>query len=199
MVDTSINLLTQEEKSQQFKSKAVKFSSVFSVFLVIVVSLVSGFYFFKATSLRTQIKNKEEEIQAARGDITSMESVEILARTLYKKYLVLKDIFENRVFYSDLLSDFNSRIPEGVTVESFAFDRDNTIVIRGTAENWLLVSDFLANFNESGSDSRTEATPLFTKAYLGSAKLDTGSSKTEYNIVIVYDPEAVKYGLEQRL
>ncbi len=193
MAEKNLNLLTQEEKTEQFKTRAVRVSSVASIFLLIAAAGVSGYFFFQVSNIKSELKTKDQQITRARSDISSMEDIEIVARSLYKKYLVLETIFGERIYHSELFSDFNSKIPEGVRVDSFKFNRDNTVEINGAASNYLLVSDFLVNFNESDED---ESERIFTEAYLRSVELDTGSSSVEYSMVISYNPEVLKNGLK---
>ncbi len=186
---SNLNLLTQEEKTEQLKVKAVKMSTIFTLVLLALTAVISGYFYLRATNLRNQLRDAEQRVSSARSNIESMKSVEIYARNLYKKYLVLVDIFDEKAYYSEFMTSYNSRIPSGVVVGQFSFNRGDELSLRGEASNYLLISDFLANLNDDSVDK------VFEDAYLNSAKLNPGSSTVDFDIVAIYDSEVLKHGI----
>ncbi|MBD3366425.1 hypothetical protein GF360_03765 [candidate division WWE3 bacterium] len=201
-MNSDINLLTKEEKVEQFKTKAIKFSSIISIVLFVLVAGVSAYFYFKVADLKKQIEVEESRIEKARSEIKGMASTEIVARNLYKKYQALSGILNSRLYYSDLLADFNSRIPEGVEVTSFSFEGPSELSVSGRASNYLLVSEFLANLNKqevldpsiNESTPSASKTPIFKTAYLNSVTLNSNDSTVDYVISITYNGEALKKG-----
>lgn len=185
---SNLNLLTQEEKTEQLKVRVVKMSTIITLVLLVLTVIVSGYFYLKATNLKNQLQTAEQRVSSARSNIESMKSVEIYARNLYKKYLVLVDILEEKVYYSEFLSAYNSRIPSGVTTDNFSFSKGDEIGLRGAASNYLLVSDLLANLNDDSIDK------IFEDAYLRSAKLNPGSSTVDFDVVASYDSGVLKRG-----
>ena len=181
-----INLLTKEEKVEQIQEKAVKVSSVLAVILLLVVSGFSAKYYFEASDLKKLILSEDQKIIASRSEISSMKSTEVLARNLSKKQEVLGEILDNRPYYSELLSQFYERIPSGVGVRSFSFTDKASITLSGTASNYLLVSDFLKNLNDSEDEN------IFRSATLNSVKLNSGSSTVDYSLIVNFDMEKLK-------
>lgn len=185
-MQTDINLLTKEEKTEQFKRKAVKFSSIFTVFLLVAVTGVSGYYFMKAAGLKKEIKAEDTEISQLRSRIKSMADIEIVARNLYKKYTAIEEIFSERIYYSRFLTHFWNKVPEGVSISSFTF-RGDQISISGTGSNYLQVSQFLRNLIDEAPEFK-----VFTSATLNSVSLDPSNSSVSYSIVVGFNPEVLK-------
>jgi Tfp pilus assembly protein PilN len=179
-MDNNINLLTREEKVEQFKGKAVKTSSILSVILLIIVGGLSAYFYIKVSTLKGNIKAEEQKIEEHRAKINSMESIEVIARNLYQKYTIL----------SEFLHSFNAKVPEGLEITLFRLAGQNELSVLGTADNYLLVSDFLANINNAGEDS------VFESAYLESVKLNPHDSTVDYAVTIFYDPEGLTHAGE---
>jgi len=184
-----INLLTKEEKVEQIQEKAVKVSSVMAVLVLLVVAGLSAKYYFELSALKEAISLEEQEIATARAQVNSMKSTEVLARNLSKKQAVLKEILDSRVYYSGLLSQFYERVPSGVSVDSLSFKDETSLTLAGTATNYLLVSDFLKNLNDSSDEN------IFRSATLSSVKLNAGSSTVDYSLTVSFDIERLKNGL----
>ncbi len=186
MTAYDINLLTKEEKQEQIQTKVVKFSAIFSVALFVIVAILSGYFFYSAKKLESKIAAEDAKIANLRGSIQEMSSVEISARNLYQRFSAIDNIFTSRVFYSFLLEHFNSKVPAGVTLDSFGFTGSNEISISGEAPNYLAVSEFLRNLNMQ------ENPQVFTSALLTSITLNSANGTVKYAIVINYDVEALK-------
>lgn len=189
-MDNNINLLTREEKVEQFKGKAVKTSSILSVILLVIVGGLSAYFYIKVSTLKNNIKAEEQKIEEHRAKINSMESIEVIARNLYQKYTILSEIFDERLYYSEFLHSFNAKVPEGLEITLFRLAGQNELSVLGTADNYLLVSDFLANINNASEDS------VFESAYLESVKLNPHDSTVDYAVTIFYDPEGLTHAGE---
>ena len=184
-----INLLTREEKIEQFQQKAIKMSSVLAVVVLLAVGGFSVKYYLDSSNLKKLILSEDRKIADGRTRINSMKSTEVLARNLSRKQVVLREILGNRPYYSKLLSQFYERIPQGVGVKSLSFTDGASIALSGTASNYLLVSDFLKNLNDSSEEN------IFRSATLNSVKLNAGSSTVDYSLVVSFDMEGLKDGL----
>jgi len=181
-----INLLTREEKQEQVKVKVVKFGTIISIFLLIVVGGITAYFFSKASGLKASIKEEEQKITNMRASIQSMESTEVTARNLYQKYTAINDIFTQRVYNSFLLEHFNSKIPAGVSVASFSFRGASDIDISGEAPSYVSVSDFLKNLNAK------EEKQVFTSATLTNVTLNAADRSVKYVIVLGFNKEVLK-------
>lgn len=182
MIQNDINLLTKEEKSEQFQKKAVKFSTVLAIFLLIVVGGISAYFWWRTQNLEKEISLRESEIDDYRSQVRAMAETEIVARNLYKKYTVLNNLLGKRFYYSTFLAHFNSKIPEGVEVSSFSFKDGDEISIAGTADNYLSVSRFLRNLTNEAPEFR-----VFTFAQLNSVTLNSSDTSVDYSIVVGYN------------
>jgi len=186
MSSFEINLLTREEKEEQVKTKVVKWSTIVSVFLLLIIGSASAYFFFKAQNLKNGVKAADSEIADLRSRIEEMSSVEISARNLYQRYFAIKGIFTNRVYNSFLLEHLSSKIPSGVKVNSFNFRGQTDIDISGDAPNYLAVSEFLRNLNAK------EDPQVFNSATLTSVTLNSSDKSVKYAIVISYNLETLK-------
>jgi Tfp pilus assembly protein PilN len=182
-----INLLTKEERQEQIKNKVVKTSSVLAVIFLIIVGFASAYFFAQIQSLKSKIKQEDQTIETMRSQIEKMAPVEITARNLYQKYTIIKGIFSGRVYTSYLLRHFESKIPGGVTVDTFTPEKETDISITGNAPNYIAVSDFLKNLIAK------EDVQVFTSARLSSVTLNSADRTVKFAIVISYDPEVLKF------
>ena len=187
-MDTSLNLLTKEEKRKQFQVKAVKLSTVFTILLLILSGAAAGYFYMTSRNIKSDVEEAETRISSARAEINSLPEVEIAARNLYQKYSVVEDIFSNRPHYSYLLDHFDSKIPSGVSVSSFSFRGGDEINISGDADNYVLVAEFLEALNEEES----EGDQVFMSASLSSASLTSSDRTVSYTITLTYDAGALK-------
>ncbi len=185
-MDRNINLLTKEEKIDQFKSKAVKASTVFTIILMLAVGGLSFYYYGKARALKSSITSAGNRISNARGKIDDMSETEIVARNLYKKYSVISDIFDERIRFSSLFDHFDSKVPSGVFISSLNFRGAGEINISGDANNYILVSQFLDNLN---SDDEAQ---IFSEANLSSASLNATDRSVSFSISITYDSDIIR-------
>ena len=61
----SINLIPQEEVVKQKKERVVKFSSIFSIVLLLLVIGISWYEWGKVRQMEKRIEQKEQEIEAS--------------------------------------------------------------------------------------------------------------------------------------
>src|SRR3989344_2500516 len=119
----SINLVPSHEKSQQQKEKLVKVGTVVAVILLFISIIVAGFYLYKINKLKETSKTLDSDIEVLRSDIKELADIEISGRNLYTKFLTLKLVFENRLYYSFLLEELQKRVPSDVFIESLTASR----------------------------------------------------------------------------
>jgi Tfp pilus assembly protein PilN len=167
----SINLVPQEEVFEQTKSKVVRFSTILSIFLLVVVGGVGYYLISQRMSLRGQLDNLDSEITQLRSDITDMSSIEVTARTLDKRYKVLSDIIYSRFHFSLLLSELKARTPETVIIKSFSM-KDTEISLAGESTDYLSIADFTNKLlDQEFEGGNPELKDLFTSAVLNSVTL----------------------------
>ncbi len=179
----SINLIPQQEVTEQTKEKAVKVSTWFSIFMLIVVGGVAGYFVYKTMDLKKQTTTVESEISALRQQITSQSEVEISARNLDKKYSTLKDLFANRILYSLLSKELQARTPEGVTIESITLQKGTKINVSGSANNYIAIANFTNNLVSSEfKDGDPTLKTLFKTVTLNSVSLEKTRNAVTYSI-----------------
>jgi len=176
----TINLIPQEERIQQTKSKVVKVSTWLSLAVLGIVVGISGYFYYKAYNLKKELKNLETSVTNLRSDITKLSDIEINARNLYKKSNTLSSIFKERIYYSKLLSELETSIPSSVSIKSFSLGKDDSISISGQADDYNSVQDF---------SNKLLSMEVFTEVQLNSVSLEGQSSKVDFFILVKYSEE----------
>ena len=176
----TINLIPQEERIQQTKTKVVKVSTVIAVVLFAVVAGLGGYFYYRAFTLKKQLEELDANIAGLRQQISSLSEIEIETRNLFKKTEVLGTLFENRIYYSTLLEEFSASTPEQVSVTSFGVGKDGSISVSGQADTYNAVQDFTNRLLENDT---------FTSVELNSVGLETKEVKITFFIVVSYDEE----------
>ena len=174
----TINLIPQEERVQQVKTKVVKLSTILSIVVLVVVAAVGGFFYYKTRTLKEQINTLDNSVNTLRDDIGKLSDIEINARNLYSKSTILLSIFEERSYYSTLLEEFEKSIPDEVNVDSFGLNKDSSLAISGKALTYNAVQDFSNLLLER---------PIFTEVILNSVGLDEAEDKVGFFVVVSYD------------
>jgi Tfp pilus assembly protein PilN len=176
----TINLIPKEERIQQTKTKVVKFSTILAVVLLVVVAGIGGYFYYRVYNLKKELKATNTDITNLRSEITSLSTIEIEARNLYKKTTILQSIFDNRIYYSTLLKELEQSVPDKVVVDSFGVNKDNTVAISGSAETYNLVQDFT---------NKLLSRDIFTSVELNSVGLDSRDGKISFFIIVSYNED----------
>jgi Tfp pilus assembly protein PilN len=180
----SINLIPQEEIHEQNKTQAVKFSTVFSIVLLIVVGGISAMYFYRVVAMRLQIRSYDDKITKLRSDITGLSEIEITARNLDTRYNSLVAIYSAKLYYSDLLAEFKSRIPETIKITTFTMMPDYQISVSASGKDYLSISKFITDL--------TTDNELFTNVILRNVSMEGRSENISFFILITYNPTVLQ-------
>ena len=186
----SINLIPQSEVKEQKKEQIVKFSSILSVLLLLVVAGVAAYYWYQVYGLRQQVSALEIRIESSRSEVSKLADIEVLARTLDAKYQIVEEIFASRRSYANLLSELNKRIPSNITVESFGISGDNNdeLNLAGYGADYIAIARFLDTLSDTSFDAAGDGyEKLFTDVSLNSVMLDGQSLRVSYSIVVKFD------------
>jgi Tfp pilus assembly protein PilN len=186
-----INLVPQQVKVEQKKQSVIRKTTVLSILMALAVVAVSGYYFVRASTLESEIEEANAEVEGLRSQITDLSQIEVGARNLDLKYKALQEIFDNRVYYSLLLDEFENRVPENVDVDSFSLGQESTINISGKGDNYLAIAEFVNNLSDAEFDGGNDGLEaLFTEVTLNSVSLDAQTEvEASFFIVINYNPE----------
>ena len=188
----SINLVPQEEVFEQTKSKVVRFSTILSIFLLVVVGGIGYYLVGQKLSLKRELDNLDSNITQLRSDIEGLSSIEITARTLDKRYKVLSDIIYSRYHFSNLFSEIKVRTPPTVDVTSFSI-KDGTINISGESTDYLSIADFTNTLLDTEFESgKPELKDLFTSAVLSSVTLSNKEGFVNFSMRLEFNQEAIR-------
>ena len=189
----SINLIPQEEVQEQIKVRLVKFSTIISILIFLVVGGIAGYYFYLTHNLKTQITALDTEIDGYRKDITALSDIEVIARNLDKKYSALKALFAKRIYYSMLVQELYSRKPASVKFDTLTTREDTKLNISGDADSYIAVSDFTNNLlNEDFVGGDEALKKLFTSVTLNSVSLDSKDNRVSFSVVLQFNKELLK-------
>lgn len=192
----SINLIPQEEKVQQRKVKIVKASSVVSVLILLIVTGVAGYFWYRINGIKEAIAAQELEIQKSRTDIGALSEIEVKARNLDGKFKILSEFFAAERNYSILLKELNKRVPQGsVTVTSFTLTGNNKsqISLSGEGIDYISIARFIDTLSDDDFEDAGEGLEhLFTNVTLNSVNLDNQDLSVGYFILLDYDPSLLK-------
>lgn len=178
----TINLIPKEERIQQTKTKVVKFSTILSVIVLVIVAGIGGFYYYKAYTVRSELEMVENNITDLRSQISQLSDIEIDARNLFKKSNTLVSIFDSRLYFSIMLDELEQSVPDGVVVRSFGLNKDMQVSISGTAQTYNEVQDF---------SNRLLERPLFTEVSLNSVGLENNDERINFFILVTYSEEVL--------
>ncbi len=187
----SINLIPQEEKKEQRKERIVKMSSVFSILLLLIVAGVSGYYWYRKSQINQAIAAQDVNIEKSRNDITSLSDIEVVARELDGKYVVLGSFFDARYRYSILLEELQKRVPsDTVAIDNFTLvgDARSAISLSGTGLDYISIARFIDTLSEQNYPGvRPGYEKLFTNVTLNSVNLDNQDLSVTYFLIVDFD------------
>ena len=176
----TINLIPQEERIQQTKTKVVRVSTWLSLVIMLIVVGISGYFYYKSYNLKQELEEKKESVASLRSDINNLSDIEISARNLFKKSNTLSSIFDSRIYYSKFLNELEASIPETIKINSLSLGKDKQISLSGEADDYNSVQDL---------SNRLLSREVFTEVQLNSVSLEGSSNKVDFFILVTYDEE----------
>ena len=179
----SINLIPQEEKQEQSKTQLVKLSTLFTILLLIVVGLLSAYFFYQVTGIKGQIREHENNIEDLRTEIQGLSTIEISARNLDTRFHALKSIYTSRVYFSGLLDEINKHVPETIILMDMTVNPGNKVTITGESNDYISISKFITDLS---ADEK-----IFATVTLNSVSLENRANKITFFILVEYKPEAL--------
>ncbi|MFC1700518.1 PilN domain-containing protein [Patescibacteria group bacterium] len=187
-----INLIPQAEIKEQKKTKAIKGSTVFFIVFLLVVLAVGGYFFYITNNLKSQVSSLDGEINTLRADIVGLSDVEISARNLDKKYVVLNTLFSERLKYSLLLKELGNRKPSDLEIQSLDI-KPSSMNVSGVADNYISIANFVNSLvNNDFEDGLEGLKEVFISVSLNSVSLEGTTNKVKFFIVVEYDIGKIK-------
>ncbi len=189
----SVNLIPDQEVQEQAQKKVVKLSSLFSILVLVVTSGVSAYFIYQTTDISKQIKSEDDKIASLRSQIQSMSSMEITARNLGKKYNSIKQLIQNRPYYSLLMEEFRTRKPSEIYIRNFTVLKENKIAITGQAQTYITITTFGNNLlAKEVPNGNPKLTGLFKSIILNQVDLSQAGT-VDFSMTIEYDPTKLTY------
>lgn len=183
----SINLVPQQEKVVQKRSKLVRVSTVLSIGMLVIVALVAAYYFYTVSSLRQDIAQAQDDISVLRTEISKLSRIEISVRNLDRKFTTLKNIYSSTPFYSSLMEELQRRQPESIEIDDFATGEESQVTLSGRGDDYLAVSEFITALTRQETDEASESTEsrdYFTNVELKSVSLESQTGRVKYFLTV---------------
>lgn len=187
-----INLIPQTEVVKQEEGHLVRVSTIVSIVLLVIVLGVGGVVWFNFSQVDSQNKVLLNQLADLRSKIMAQSDVEINARTLDKKYAVLTNVLNSRVYYSLLLREIKVRKPGNLTLTDLEV-KGGTAHISGEADTYISISSFVNNLlNDSFVGGNPKLQKLFTAVSLNSVELSETNGRVKFFIVVSFDTSLLK-------
>ena len=190
----NIDLIPEEERQEQVRKSAVKVGTILAVFILLVVLGFAAYLIYSSTQFKSETASLETDIVKSRTAIKELSAIEISARNLDARYQALKLLFENRRYYSILLTELEKSLPaSSVVIESLTLNVDNTVNVSGAGADYLAIAKFAKNLSDSSfSGAQEKLGALFTNVTLNSVNLDQQTSQAKFFIIVEFDPKLLR-------
>jgi len=169
-----IDLTPPQEIKRQKTQYVVGTSTRLAIAFFVIVIGWGGYSLYKATFLKGQISAmevRESELVAQRS---SMSETESYAKKISGKYFLLQKYLESRFRYSSIMQELVSRVPNGVSLDSIAFEgMDKRAKVSGTSADVVQVSSFVSYLSKEGNASSQSAASLSDKNAFTDIRLDS--------------------------
>lgn len=179
-----ISLLPKEverKKEQEARERLLRKASL--IFLVVSLALGASSLIYSSV-LRLQLSKLEQNMASEKSKISSLSEIELKAQDLEVRVGALKDIFDEKAYFSTLLTTLSGAVPADVSITEMTVPSEETVSVSGGSRSYVSLANFLLNLKE---------TKIFEMVDLRSVSLDqqTGEVKFDLNLKLA------KGGLKQ--
>jgi len=145
--------------------------------LIIITNFIIISVWLYRWNLDRQIYNIATSVEEKQLAITSINKKEQTIRKIQTKLNILRNIENNKTYYSNLLSNFNKTIINGVTINRITFPSDKTINVSASAENGNIFGRYI---DQLIKDSKIEEVTLFGSSFESNTKSYTFVLELKY-------------------
>jgi len=176
-----ISLLPKEverKKEQEIRDRLLRRGGL--VFLAVSLLLAVGVFVY-SLALKSQLSNLEQDIADERSKTGSLSEIELDATDLESRVGGLGKVFDEKLYFSDLLDALAKAVPADVAIAEVTAPSEKVISISGTSRSYVSLKNFLLNLKETGSTSVD-----FEVVELRSVSLDqqTGEYNFDLNLMV---------------
>ncbi len=183
-----ISLLPKEvekKKEQEIRDRRLRRGGL--VFLAVTSFIFIGVFAYLLV-LKSQLSNLKQDIADEVSKVTSLSEIELSATDLEKRVGALAKIFDEKLYFSDLLDVLIKAVPADVGIMEVTAPSDKVISISGTSRSYASLKQFLLNLKETGAtlpDRQAESVG-FEAVDLRSVSLDqqTGEYNFDLNLIV---------------
>ncbi len=171
-----ISLLPEEvekKKEQEARGRLLRKASL--IFLVVSLFLGASSLIYSLV-LSSQFSNLEQNTASEKSKISSLSEIELKAQDLEARVDSLKSIFEEGVYFSNLLTALSRAVPADVSIVEMTVPSEETVSISGVSRSYVSLAKFLLNLKGE----------LFEVVELRSVSLDqqTGEANFDLNLKV---------------
>lgn len=178
-----ISLLpTEVEKKREEEARVVLLRKASLVFLI--VSFVFGAsVFIYSLVLKSQLSKLEQNSRDESSKISSLTEVETKAQDLAARIGVLKTVFGEKIYFSNLLTTVSQAVPADVGISEMTVPSAEVISVSGTSRSYISLAKFLLNLKDA---------KIFAAVELHSVSLDRETGEAKFDVSLKLTPEVLK-------
>ena len=191
-----INLLPEARlsKLQDMQRKRLATTVMIAICIVVITIMATILLLMAYNATVSSVNNGT--ISELKADIAKSKDMEQGAATLQEHLDTFASLHANRLYASEIFSNFGNTIPNDVTVSSFALADDYTATISGTTTSIKQVSVFSNALEEYNVNFKPQPNlarkPLFSDVKINSVSNDATASKVSYSMTFKVDPSLFK-------
>lgn len=191
-----INLLPEARLSKLQDIQRKRLATTVMIAVCIVVTTIIGTLLLLMAYNATVSSVNNGTISSLKADVAKSKDMEQGAATLQEHLDTFDYLNKNRLYASEIFSNFGNTIPTDVTVSSFALADDYTATISGTTTSIKQVSVFSKALEEYNVNFKPQANlarkPLFSDVKITSVSNDATASKVSFSMTFKVDPSLFK-------
>ena len=183
-----ISLLPKEvERKREQAARGRLFRKGSLVFLAASFLLGVGAFVY-SLALKSQLSGLEQNITSEKSKISSLSEIEFKAHDLEMRVDALKNILDEKIYFSDLLDTLARAVPADVAIVEITVPSETAVSVSGTSRSYVSLAKFLLNLKESGPPSVG-----FEAVELRSVSLDQQTGEANFDLNL----EVAKGGLQK--
>ncbi len=191
-----INLLPEARLSKLRDQQRKKLATTVMIAVCIVVATIIGTLLLLMAYNATVKAANDGSINKLKADVAKSKDMEQETATIQEHLDSFMTLHKNRLYASEIFSNFGNTIPADVSVTSFALADDYTATISGTTTSIKQVSVFSKALEEYNVNFKPQPDlarkPLFSSVKISSVSNDATSSKVTFSMTFKVDPSLFK-------
>jgi Tfp pilus assembly protein PilN len=191
-----INLLPEARLSKLRDIQRKRLATTIMIAIcVVVITIIATLLLLMAYNATVSSVNNGT-ISDLKADVAKSKNMEQDAATLQEHLATFANLNKNRLYASEIFSNFGNTIPSDVSVSSFALADDYTATISGTTTSIKQVSVFSNALEEYNVNFKPQPNlarkPLFSAVKITAVSNDATAAKVTFGMTFKVDPSLFK-------